>query len=301
NTPRQASTSAGGADANSPLFTFNFDSRMQLQTPRRGPLSPLSPSPSAAHRRLAQQQQPRRSPSGTAQVLSSRPNISARRSAFLNRVRQGRDEAHFNARADRLAIADYMQYMEERKREKEMLKRAAPKLEPGYAEREEKEVLKDTMSSESKQMQRQQWGDDTSIIEEELLAQERDLQALVEEMERREAEHGAYSDEEYDEIFENLVSSHAQQTVHAPDSDSHMDRDMYPGMFSDHELNDILGHDLPSQHKQQAQHAADEDTHMSTDATPTTYSDQEYDDIFENLASSHDVGDSNQPDSMDVD
>ncbi|KAI5301237.1 hypothetical protein KEM56_001868 [Ascosphaera pollenicola] len=163
-------------------FNFNFQAQQQQQQQQQSsPSSPLrsslSPSKSPFSRRST--------PTGTSHVLSSRSDLLTRRSAFLNRVRQSRSDAHFSARHDSLTRMEYLSWIEDRRKEIESLKKVAPDLSAmdEELEREEEEVRK--------------------LVDWE--------QGLIEELEKGEPRPPAqeemvgFDDQEYDEIFEDLL------------------------------------------------------------------------------------------------
>ncbi|KAI5289990.1 hypothetical protein KEM54_002731, partial [Ascosphaera aggregata] len=171
-------------------INIDFNFQPQPQSRRQGQQEPQEQqqicfgSPSHA----SNSQSSRRStPSGTSHILSSRPTLSTRRSAFLNRIRQSRSDSRYSARHDKLTRLEYLSWIEERKMEIERLKQYAPDL-TALGEELEKE-------------------------EEEVRGLVGWEQGLIEEMEMGEqhiqrpedANEDDYGGEEYEEIFGDLV------------------------------------------------------------------------------------------------
>ncbi|KAI1934362.1 hypothetical protein LOZ04_005054 [Ophidiomyces ophidiicola] len=148
-----------------------------------------------------------------ASRVTGRTSRDIRRNAFLNRVKQDRQSARFNAREDRML---WIEYITQKRRFEEEMARSAPRIDNVEDAMVEDERVGTAAGNED-------WVEEAAL--EEYLAQEREYEAFAEEMERQLETDNARSssndeDEYYDSIFTALASQCPSEVL---DPDEQMD------------------------------------------------------------------------------
>ncbi|KMP08023.1 hypothetical protein DIZ76_017563 [Coccidioides immitis] len=164
----------------------------------RQPPSSTSPHTSYAQRYASQIRNP-------AARVAGRASHDVRRNAFLNRIKRGRENSMFSAREDSIL---WMDYVAQKQRFEEEMARSAPVL--SNVEDEMMDIHEDDHAREDSDTKHNDQTRDDEAALEEYLAQEREYEAFLEEMESRiEANHtdsNQGEDEDYDRIFAEIAS-----------------------------------------------------------------------------------------------
>jgi hypothetical protein len=165
---------------------------------------------------------PGSSPSSSLSVRNAK-----RRDAFLNRVKRDRDDERFEARGEQLMI---MEYLSEEKKWKAAMQRDADKLFQRYNEYGAEEEQEETMPDMDQYVLEEYLSEDQGI-DEALVENQREFQspnispvravAISPHSDRR----SIYSDEEYDDIFMDLLNQGKKTRQPQPSQEMDMSGD----------------------------------------------------------------------------